>query len=82
MNVFDVLREKVSDISELIRPVGWSRKIEVVETKAVIEIVNQVEQEYKDSLPEPIPPERAEYAHEAAYIRGWNECLEKIVPVQ
>lgn len=29
-------------------------------------------------LPEQIPLERADYAHEAAYIRGWNECLEKI----
>ena len=30
-------------------------------------------------LPEPIPPERADYAHEASYIKGWNDCLEKIL---
>lgn len=30
-------------------------------------------------LPKPIPPERADYAHEASYIEGWNECLEKIM---
>lgn len=31
--------EQIGNISEPIRPVGWSRKIEVVETKAVIDIV-------------------------------------------
>lgn len=48
MNVFDVLREKVSEISELARPVGWSRKIEIVEAKVVMEIINQVELEYNN----------------------------------
>lgn len=31
--------EKIWNISEPIRPVGWSRKIEAVETKAVLDIV-------------------------------------------
>ena len=31
------------------------------------------------SILKPIPLESADYAHEAAYIKGWNECLEKIL---
>lgn len=30
-------------------------------------------------LPETIPPESADYAHEASYIRGWNDCVEKMI---
>ena len=29
-------------------------------------------------LPEFLSHEHADYAHEASYINGWNECLEKI----
>ena len=35
----DAVVEKIWNISEPIRPVGWSRKIEAVETKAVLDIV-------------------------------------------
>lgn len=35
----DAVVEKIGNISEPIRPVGWSRKIEAVETKAVFDIV-------------------------------------------
>lgn len=44
----DKLIGRLDKITELIRPVGWSRKIEVVETKAVIEIANELAEEYKD----------------------------------
>lgn len=30
-------------------------------------------------IPKPISLETADYAHEASYIQGWNECLEKIM---
>lgn len=30
-------------------------------------------------LPKRISLESADYAHEASYIQGWNECLEKII---
>lgn len=40
------LIKRMDKITELIRPVGWSRKIEVVETKAVIEIINEIAEEY------------------------------------
>ncbi len=39
---------RLEEITELIRPVGWSKKIEVVKTKAVIEIVNQLAEEYNN----------------------------------
>ena len=35
--------------------------------------------EFLESIPKPISPDKAEYAHEASYIQGWNECLEKIM---
>ena len=41
---------RLDEITELIRPVGWSRKIELVETKAVIEIVNQLAEECKNRI--------------------------------
>ena len=44
----DMLIKKLEEISEPIRPVGWSRKIEVVETKAVIDIVNQLTDDYNN----------------------------------
>ena len=40
------LISRLEEITEPIRPVGWSRKIEVVETKAVISIINQLVEEY------------------------------------
>ena len=56
---FEKIRKRIEDITEPIRPVGWSRKIEVVETKAVMGILSEVEAEYgngwidvKDRLPE------------------------------
>lgn len=33
--------EEISKVSELIRPVGWVRKIEVIETKAAIEKIKK-----------------------------------------
>lgn len=48
MNVFEKIIEKLEEISELIRPVGWSRKIEVVEMKAIIEIINEVAAEHNN----------------------------------
>ena len=30
-------------------------------------------------LPEKMSMDTADYAHEASYIQGWNECLEKIL---
>lgn len=33
-------------------------------------------------FPKQISPDSADYAHEASYIKGWNDCLEKIAPVQ
>lgn len=36
----DIVAE-LDKISELARPVGWSRKIEIVETKAAIDIVKR-----------------------------------------
>lgn len=33
-------------------------------------------------LPETISMDTADYAHEASYIQGWNECLEKIVKAE
>ena len=44
----DKLIEKLNEITEPVRPVGWSRKIEVVETKAVIGIANQLVEEYNN----------------------------------
>lgn len=44
--LFDLIRKRIEEITEPIRPVGWSRKIEVVETKAVMDIVSEVEAEY------------------------------------
>ena len=46
----DLLIKKLEEISEPIRPVGWSRKIEVVETKSAIQIIKQVAEEYKSNL--------------------------------
>ena len=44
--MIEKILSRIDEISELIRPVGWSRKIEVVETKAVREIVQEVAKEY------------------------------------
>lgn len=33
-------------------------------------------------LPQSIPTESADYAHEAAYIKGWNDCVEKIIGIE
>lgn len=44
------LIERLDKVSDLIRPVGWSRKIEVVETKGVIEIINELAEEYKSRV--------------------------------
>ena len=49
MNQFiEMLIGKLEEISEPIRPVGWSRKIEAVETKAVIDIVMQLAEDYNN----------------------------------
>ena len=45
--MIEKILSRIDEISELIRPVGWSRKIEVVETKAVREIVQEVAKEYE-----------------------------------
>lgn len=55
--MIEKILSRIDEISELIRPVGWSRKIEVVETKAVREIVQEVAKDggwvsVKDRLPE------------------------------
>ena len=44
----EILISRLEEITEPIRPVGWSRKIEVVETKAVISIINQLVEEYSN----------------------------------
>lgn len=44
------LIKRLDKITVLIRPVGWSRKIEVVETKAVIEIINEIAGEYDNDF--------------------------------
>lgn len=46
--MIEKILSRIDEISELIRPVGWSRKIEVVETKAVREIVQEVAKEYSN----------------------------------
>lgn len=59
----DMLIKKLEEISEPIRPVGWSRKIEVVETKAVIDTVNQLAEDYNNGwrdLNIEIPPQPEE----------------------
>lgn len=44
----EMLIRKIEEISEPIRPVGWSRKIEAVEMKAVIDTVNQLAEDYNN----------------------------------
>ena len=48
MNVFEKIIERLGKVSELIRPVGWSRKVEVVEMKGIIQIIKEVEEEYNN----------------------------------
>lgn len=38
--------------------------------------------QFLEAIPKQIPSESADYAHEASYIQGWNECLEKIVKAE
>lgn len=46
----DKLIERLEEVAELIRPVAWSRKIEVVETKAVIQIAKELAEEYNNDF--------------------------------
>lgn len=62
------LIEKLNEITEPIRPVGWSRKIEVVETKAVIQIINELQEEYKSNLSESLTSSN----------NGWIPCSERL----
>ena len=59
----ELLIRKLEEISEPIRPVGWSRKIEVVETKAVIDTVNELAEDYNNGwriTEHEIPPQSDE----------------------
>lgn len=61
------LIEKISEITEPVRPVGWSRKIEIVETKAVIQIINELQEEYTGNLSENLTSSN----------NGWVLCEER-----
>ena len=81
MNVFDILRKKI--IAQKENDERYQLYASTQEPfDDVIKIVNQVEKQYAESFPKPIPSESADYAHEAAYIKGWNECLEKILKME
>ena len=62
------LIEKLNEITEPIRPVGWSRKIDVIETKAVIQIINELQEEYKSNLSESLTSSN----------NGWIPCSERL----
>lgn len=68
---FEKIRKWIDEITEPIRPVGWSRKIEVVETKAVMDILSEVEAEYINKSTEHINKS-------SDCSSGWIPCSEKM----
>lgn len=46
--LIEKIKNRISEISEPIRPVGWSKKIEVVETKAVLDIIHEEAEAYNE----------------------------------
>lgn len=48
--LIEKIGKRIGEISEPIRPVGWSKKIEVVETKAVLDIIHEESKAYNESV--------------------------------
>lgn len=46
--LIEKIEKRIGAISELIRPIGWSKKIEVVETKAVLDIIHEEAKTYNE----------------------------------
>lgn len=80
--LIEKIENRISEISELIRPVGWSKKIEVVETKAVIDIIQEESKAYNESVKGDLISRSALIEKfDADFSEGLIDCFDDVIGI-